>query len=564
MAGRNYANAVSLIQAVSSCQICVRMLDFELHNTILEMFHLFLDGIQSSHPQEIFSSMEHIMTLIIQNIEESDEFMVELIKIFLAALKKGNKNISPCAFQLAKKVFEKCADSLHNFVPEAVRHMGDAVQEYDDAIASSLLGATRSDNMNVEEMGTRACDREQVNLDGDPIISMLEENCCIDNLKAPGSIDENHATVPYSDDHNNCQENVSLEAKGMGIEASYHKEVNLQDEENVNENHQKMAHVGDQINWRESDLERINSTSGPDGSTPCLNNNNSDEMRNSGSLTEQNLLPLHATLTPLRQVSPVKDGDTIHDEDSLEKQNTPDATIPVNIEGAHFEQQNLKRGDIPILKKRSRKPNSRIKPEEGYDPLWMLCELASKEGSHHRKRGRNDAGFQKKNTISKLSKSSSSSGREPMNAELRSQKKFTPEKKDNNYVYLLSSSVKNLGETVASKNIVDEECSQEKLEKSPEIHLLTCTTYRILKNPVKRKRSVMKPRKKFQSKNIVFEAETSKDSTQVKCLKEANIIDGIPKHLQKRLGTSNKVDLEEKKKKRGTSALDEDLSGDIL
>lgn len=34
------------------------------------------------------------MTLIIQDIEESDEFMVELTKIFLAALKKGNKVIA--------------------------------------------------------------------------------------------------------------------------------------------------------------------------------------------------------------------------------------------------------------------------------------------------------------------------------------------------------------------------------------------------------------------------------------------------------------------------------------
>lgn len=547
MAGRNHARAVSIIQAVSDCQICVRMLDFELHNTILEMFHLFLDGIQSNHPQEIFPSMEHIMTLIIQDIEESDEFMVELTKIFLAALKKGNENISPFAFQLARKVFEKCADSMHNFVPEAVRHMGDAVQEYDDVIVSSFLGATQSDNMNVKEIGPHACGHEQVNLAGDLILSNIEENYCVDNLKDIGNIDENHGTVPNSYDHTNRQENVSLDAQGMGIETSYHKEVNLQDDENVNENHRKVAHLGDQINWQESDLEIINS--GPDGSTPCTNNKNSDEMKNFGSLTERNLLPLHATLTPPRQVSHVKDCDTIHNEDLLEKQNSPDAIIPVHIEGVHCEQQNLEWDDLPILEKRSQKPNSIIKPEEGYDPLWMLCEVALNEGFHHRKSGRNSAGFRKKNTISKISKSSSSSVREPMNAELRPQKKLSPEKRDDNGLYLLSTSVNNLGETVASKNIVDEECTKEKLEKSPEIHLLTCSTDGIQKNPIKRKRSVTKPRKKVPSKNIVFEAETSKDSMQVKHLKEANITDGIPKHLEKGLGTSDKADLEKKKGK---------------
>lgn len=527
MAGRNHLKAISIIQAVSACQICVRMLDFELHNTILEMFHLFLDGIQSNHPQEIFSSMEHIMTLMIQDIEESDEFMVELTKIFLAALKKGNKNNSPCAFQLARKVFEKCADSMDNFVPEAVRHMGHAVQEYDDVIVSSYLGASQSDNMNFEEMGTHACGHGQVNLAGDLILSSLQDNYCIDNLKDIGNIDENHETVPNSYDHTNCQENVSLDAQGMGLETSYHQEVNLQDDESVNENHRKMAHLGDQINWQESDLEIINSTSGPDESTPCINNKNSDEMKIFGSLMEQNLLPLHATLTPPRQVSHVKDCDTIHDEDLL------DPILPVNIEGAHCEQQNLERDDLPILEKRSQKQHSIIKPEEGYDPLWMLCEVASNEGSHHRESSRNNAGFRKKNTISKFSKSSSSSVREPMNAELNlgRQKKLSPEKK--NGLYLLSTIVNNFGETVASKNIVDEECTKEKLEKSPEIHSLVCTSDGILKNPIKRKRSVTKPRKKVPSKNIVFEVETSKDSMQVKGLKEANIIDGIPKHLKK-------------------------------
>lgn len=404
---------------------------------------------------------------------------------------------------------------------------------------------------NVEEMGTHACGHGQVDLAGDLISSSLEENYCINNLKDIGNIDENHGTVPNSSDHTKCQENVSLDAQGMGIETSYHKEVNLQDDESVNENQRKLARLGDQINWQESDLEIINSTPGPDQSTPCINNKNSDEMKIFGSLMEQNLLPLHATLTPPRQVSHVKDCDTIHDEDLLEKQNSPDAIIPVNIEGAHCEQQNLERDNLPILEKRSQKPNSIIKPEEGYDPLWMLCEVASNEGSHRRESSRNNAGFRKKNTISKLSKSSSSSVREPMNSELnlRPQKKLSPEKKDDNGLYLLSTIVNNLGETVASKNIVDEECTKEKLEKSPEIHSLASMTDGILKNPIKRKRSVTKPRKKVPSKNIVFEAETSKDLMQVKGLKEANIIDGIPKHSKKGPETLNKSDIEKKKGK---------------
>ncbi|XP_073039892.1 uncharacterized protein [Primulina eburnea] len=570
LAGRAYSKAVSTIQTVSSCHTCVLMFDFELHDTVVEMFHLFLDGIQSCHPQEIPSSMERIMVLMIQNAGDSEEFALEAAKILLSTLKKGNKNVSPCAFQLARKVYEKCANDLKNYLPEAVRHMGVALQEYDDVVISSLHGTIQSDDMNAKEIGTDACGRGEVCVAGDLVLSNLVEKNCSDQI--------------------NWRENVLQEAKDDGIEAYFHGEVNLTEDgglsklvenngndnmqvnENTNECRAVVTHVGDQINQQESVLDRNKSTSGPD-----VDRINSDILIDSNCLGEGNSSQgVSSSWMPFEQVSLMKHHDVKHNDDFLEKNNSTDTIIngpPVEVGDTHHMQQELKRDDSPILKKRIRKPSSVIRAEEGYDPLWMLCECASTEDSHHWKNSRN------KNTISKSSQLSSSPVREPVNAELKPQKRFSQEKKDgildeDNGQFCLSTAVNNLSKTMTSKDITVEECINE-TEKRSGKSLHAYMTNGIPKNTMKSKRSTAKvaPRKKVRSTTIVLEAATSNDSVELKNSKEelskvrdkrvpANSIDGISKKLEKGLGTSSKVDHAEKELSKNVTA--EDLSGDSL
>lgn len=589
MAGRAYSKAVSIIQTVSSCHTCVLMLDLELHDTIVEMFHLFLDGIQSSHPQEIPSSMEHIMVLMIQNAGDSEEFALEAAKILLSTLKKGNENVSPCAFQLARTVFEKCANDLKNYLPGAVRHMGVAVQEYDDVVIASLHGTTQSDDMNATEIGTDACCHGEVSATGDLVLSNLVEKNCSDFAKAYGNINKNSETLPHSFDQINWRENVLQEAKDKGIEACCHGEVNLtedgglsklvenngddnlQDNENIIGYREMVTHIGDQINQQESVLDRNNSTSGPD-----VDRINSDILIDISCLGEGNSSQgVSPSWMPFEQISLTKHHDAKHNDDSLEKNNSTDTFISGSpVGGKRHMQQELKGDDSPTLKKRIRKPSSIIRAEEGYDPLWMLCECASIEDSHHTKNSRY------KNTISKSSQLSLSSEREPMNSELKPQNKFSREKKDGtldegNDLFFLPESVNNLSETMTSKDIVVEECIKEKLEKRSGKNLHACMTDGILKNPLESKRSITQvtPRKKVRNTNIVLEAETSKDSAEVKNLKEepskvrdgrlpGNSIDEISKNLEKEPGTSNKVGCAEKQLCNNVMA--EDLSGDIL
>ncbi|XP_073128605.1 sister chromatid cohesion protein PDS5 homolog C-like isoform X2 [Henckelia pumila] len=49
ISGRSYSKVVSILQTISHCQICVMMLDYELHDLVHEMFRLFLNGIRMFH-----------------------------------------------------------------------------------------------------------------------------------------------------------------------------------------------------------------------------------------------------------------------------------------------------------------------------------------------------------------------------------------------------------------------------------------------------------------------------------------------------------------------------------
>ncbi|KAK4395514.1 DNA mismatch repair protein MSH6 [Sesamum angolense] len=131
MSGRVYSKAVSILQTISYSQSCVVMLDLEL----------------ASHSSVIFSNMENIMTVVIQSSGDSDEYPLELVKILLARLKKENQNVSPVAMQLAEKTFRNCSDDIKAYLPEAVRCLGNPVEDYAEVVASLFQEATQRENM---------------------------------------------------------------------------------------------------------------------------------------------------------------------------------------------------------------------------------------------------------------------------------------------------------------------------------------------------------------------------------------------------------------------------------
>ena len=60
---RSYTKRTSILETVAKVRSCVVMLDLECETLILEMFQNFFKSIRDYHPENVFSSMETIMTL---------------------------------------------------------------------------------------------------------------------------------------------------------------------------------------------------------------------------------------------------------------------------------------------------------------------------------------------------------------------------------------------------------------------------------------------------------------------------------------------------------------------
>ncbi|KAF9616568.1 hypothetical protein IFM89_030335 [Coptis chinensis] len=124
---RSYAKRVSILETVAKVRSCVVMLDLECDGLILEMFQHFLKVIRDDHPENVFSSMETIMTLV---LEESEEIPPELLYPLLTSVKKENQDILPIARKLGEKVLEKCSTKLKPYLVQAVKSMGMSPDEY--------------------------------------------------------------------------------------------------------------------------------------------------------------------------------------------------------------------------------------------------------------------------------------------------------------------------------------------------------------------------------------------------------------------------------------------------
>ncbi|GAB2228234.1 hypothetical protein Droror1_Dr00010064 [Drosera rotundifolia] len=133
VSGRSYTKAVSIIDNISKVKSCVMMLDLECNALIIKMFEQFLKNIRSDHPNVVFSAMEAIMTLI---IEESEDISLELLKVILLFVKKENKEASPMAWKLGSKVIESCAEKLKPYLAIAIDTKEISQDDYDTIVTS--------------------------------------------------------------------------------------------------------------------------------------------------------------------------------------------------------------------------------------------------------------------------------------------------------------------------------------------------------------------------------------------------------------------------------------------
>uniref|UniRef100_A0A5B7B4S2 Tudor domain-containing protein n=1 Tax=Davidia involucrata TaxID=16924 RepID=A0A5B7B4S2_DAVIN len=136
---RSYNKRTSILETVAKVRSCVVMLDLECDGLIVEMFQHFLKAIRDHDPENVFSSMETIMTLV---LEESEDISLELLSPILSSVKKDNEEVLPIARKLGERVLENCASKLKPYLTQAVKSLGLSLDDYSKVIASICEGTT--------------------------------------------------------------------------------------------------------------------------------------------------------------------------------------------------------------------------------------------------------------------------------------------------------------------------------------------------------------------------------------------------------------------------------------
>ncbi|XP_043807719.1 titin homolog isoform X2 [Manihot esculenta] len=156
MSSQSYVKRTSILETVAKVRSCVVMLDLECDALIIEMFQHFLNAIRDDHPENVFSSMETIMILV---LEESEEISPELLSPLLASVKRGNEEVLPVARKLGEKVLESCANKVKPYLQHAVKSLDISLDDYSEIVASICQSGT------VEQNDAHAADENKADKD---------------------------------------------------------------------------------------------------------------------------------------------------------------------------------------------------------------------------------------------------------------------------------------------------------------------------------------------------------------------------------------------------------------
>ncbi|CAA2986797.1 sister chromatid cohesion PDS5 homolog A isoform X1 [Olea europaea subsp. europaea] len=103
-----FGRRVVILETVARYRSCVVMLDLECDDLINEMFSTFFTVARDEHPENVLTSMQTIMKVV---LEESEDIQEDLLLILLSVLGR-NKDVSSAARRLAMNVIEQCAGKL--------------------------------------------------------------------------------------------------------------------------------------------------------------------------------------------------------------------------------------------------------------------------------------------------------------------------------------------------------------------------------------------------------------------------------------------------------------------
>ncbi|KAL6520454.1 hypothetical protein OROHE_017042 [Orobanche hederae] len=123
----SFARRVVILETLARYRSCVVMLDLECDDLINEMFNTFFAVARDEHSEDILTSMQTIMEVV---LEESEDVPQNLLLTLLSVLGRDKEDVTIAARGLAMNVMKHCAAKLEP-----------VIRKY---LASSMSGDSRS------------------------------------------------------------------------------------------------------------------------------------------------------------------------------------------------------------------------------------------------------------------------------------------------------------------------------------------------------------------------------------------------------------------------------------
>ncbi|KAK8629893.1 hypothetical protein V6N13_078711 [Hibiscus sabdariffa] len=107
--GPSFGRRVVILETLAKYRSCVVMLDLECDDLVNEMFSTFFSVVRDDHPENVISSMQTIMIVV---LEESEDVRDDLLLVILSALDRNRSGVTQAARRLAMNVIEQCSEKL--------------------------------------------------------------------------------------------------------------------------------------------------------------------------------------------------------------------------------------------------------------------------------------------------------------------------------------------------------------------------------------------------------------------------------------------------------------------
>ncbi|XP_010541569.1 PREDICTED: protein starmaker isoform X2 [Tarenaya hassleriana] len=133
----SYDKRITILENTARIRLPVLILDLECDSLVIEMFNHFFLALRDYHPEVVSSSMNSIITLV---LEESEDISPQILSPILARLRQENKGALPIAQKLAEDVLSNCASKVKPCLLKAIETLGDSLDDYNDVVTTMCRG----------------------------------------------------------------------------------------------------------------------------------------------------------------------------------------------------------------------------------------------------------------------------------------------------------------------------------------------------------------------------------------------------------------------------------------